>query len=63
MRSYFQKLHPKASQSELMTILGDTWRNMSEAEQATFIQLAQEEAQQHDKERSMMEKAQRPNEV
>lgn len=46
-----------------MTILGDTWRNMSEQEQAPFIQLAQEEAQQHDKERSMMEKAQRPNEV
>lgn len=63
MRSYFQKLHPKASQSELMTILGDTWRNMSEQEQAPFLQLASEEAQQHDRERTMMEKAQRPNEV
>ena len=63
MRSYFQKLHPKASQSELMTILGETWRNMSEQEQAPFLQLASEEAQQHEKERAMMEKAQRPNEV
>lgn len=46
-----------------MTILGDTWQGMSAEEQAPFIQLAKEEAAQHDKERSLMQKAQKPNEV
>jgi Bromodomain/HMG (high mobility group) box/Chromo (CHRromatin Organisation MOdifier) domain len=63
MRSYFQKLHPKASQSDLMSIISEMWKDMSENEQASFIQLAIEEAKQYEKERSMMEKAQRPNEV
>jgi hypothetical protein len=63
MRGYFQKLHPKAVQSELMKIMGETWQNMSDEEQAPFVQLAQEEVKHHDQERLMMEKAQRPNEV
>lgn len=63
MRPYFQKRNPEATQSELMTILGDTWRHMSEPEQAPFIELAREEAEQHDKERSLMEVAQRPNQI
>jgi hypothetical protein len=36
---------------------------MSEAEQAPFIQLAKEEAKEHNKERALMEKAQKPNQV
>lgn len=63
MRSYFKKRNPDASQGELMTILGDTWQNMSEEEQAPFIQLAREESAQYDRERALMEKAQKPNEV
>jgi len=63
LRSYYQRKNPNAGQSELMTLLGDTWRNMSEEEHAPFIQLAAEETKQHDKERAMMEKAQKPNEV
>ena len=63
MRSYFAKRNPDASQGELMTILGDSWRGMSEQEQAPFIQLAREESEQYDKERAMMEKAQKPNEM
>lgn len=63
LRPYYQKKNPDAGQSELMTLLGDTWRKMSEEEQAPFIQLAAEEAKQHDRERAMMEKAQKPNEV
>jgi hypothetical protein len=63
MRSYFQKIYPKASQSELLSIISDVWKTMSATEQAPFIQLAAEESKQFEKERSMMEKAQRPNEV
>lgn len=62
-RAYFAKKHPNASLSELMSILGETWRNMSEQEQAIFVQLASEEAQQYEKERAMMAKAQKPNEM
>jgi HMG (high mobility group) box/Bromodomain len=63
MRSYFKKRHPDATQGELMTILGEHWQGMSEEEQAPFIQLAREESAAHDRERWLMEKAQKPNEV
>lgn len=63
MRGYFQKRNPDSGQSELMTMLGDTWRNMSEEEQAPFIQLAQEESEQYSKEKAMLEVAQKPNKV
>jgi len=46
-----------------MTLLGDTWRAYSESEQAPYIQLAQEETAQFEKEKQMLEKAQRPNEL
>ena len=46
-----------------MTILGDTWQSMGEEEQAPFIQLAREESAQYEREKALMEKAQRPNEV
>jgi hypothetical protein len=63
MRSYFQMRNPNATQGELMTILGDTWRTMTEAEQAPFVELAKEEVKHHEKERALMEKAQKPNEM
>eukprot|EP00590_Aulacoseira_subarctica_P008985 CAMPEP_0172436642 /NCGR_PEP_ID=MMETSP1064-20121228/71832_1 /TAXON_ID=202472 /ORGANISM="Aulacoseira subarctica , Strain CCAP 1002/5" /LENGTH=1684 /DNA_ID=CAMNT_0013185059 /DNA_START=511 /DNA_END=5562 /DNA_ORIENTATION=- len=62
-RSEYNKRYPDSSQAEIMTMLGDTWRAMSETEQAPYIQLAQEEAAQHEKEKSLLEKAQRPNEL
>jgi len=46
-----------------MTILGDKWKAMTEEEQQPFIELAKEEAKQYDKERALMEKAQKPNEM
>lgn len=61
MRSYFQRRNPDASQAELMSILGEAWRNMSEDEQHPFILLANEEAKQYEKERQLLEKAQKPN--
>jgi hypothetical protein len=63
MRSYFAKRNQNATQGELMTILGDTWKAMTEAEQAPFIELAKEESKQYDKERALMERAQKPNEM
>jgi hypothetical protein len=63
MRSYFAKRNPNATQGELMTILGNRWQAMTEAEQEPFIQLAREEVKQHEKERALLEKAQKPNEV
>lgn len=46
-----------------MTILGNQWQAMSEDEQAPFVELAKEESKQYEKERQLMEKAQRPNEM
>lgn len=63
MRSYFQKRNPDAVQSELMTMLGDQWRMLSDEEKLPFTDLAKEEAQQFDREKAMLEKAQKPNEV
>jgi len=63
MRSYYAKRNPDASVSELMALLGDKWRGMSEQEQAPFIQLAREEAELYETERALMEKAQKPNEM
>jgi hypothetical protein len=63
MRSYYQKKFPNATQSELMTTMGNQWQSLTDEEKEPFLQLAREEAAQHDKERAMMEKAQKPNSV
>jgi hypothetical protein len=63
MRSYFAKRNPKATQGELMTIVGEQWNSMTEAEQEPFIELAREEVKEYEKERALMEKAQKPNEM
>lgn len=63
MRSYYQKRNSRLSQAEIMTLMGDTWRNLSDLEKEPFQQLAKEESEQYDKERVLMEKAQRPTEV
>ena len=63
MRAYFAKRNPDATQGELMTILGDQWKAMTEEQQLPFVELAKEESKQYEKERQLMEKAQRPNEM
>jgi hypothetical protein len=63
MRSWFNKRYSDKSQVEMMTIIGNTWQGMSEAERAPFLQLSAEETKQYEKECSMLEKAQRPNEM
>ncbi|KAG7355569.1 SNF2/helicase domain containing protein [Nitzschia inconspicua] len=63
LRSYFTMRHPEASLGELMTIIGNHWHSMSEEEKEPFVELAKEEAKQYERERALMEKAQRPNEM
>ncbi|KAL3922781.1 MAG: hypothetical protein SGILL_002019 [Bacillariaceae sp.] len=63
LRSYFTMRNPDASLAELMTIIGNTWHSMSEDEREPFLELAREEAKQYEKERTMMERAQRPSEI
>jgi len=57
----YQKRNKGASVGEVMISLGDTWRNMSEEGQAPFIELAKEEVIEYDKQKLLLEKAQRPN--
>jgi len=63
MRSYFQKRNPKATQAQLMTIIGDHWRTMNEEDKVAFAELSKEEAEQYEKEKVLLTKAERPNEV
>lgn len=62
-RSIFGKRNPDASLSEIMQMLGDTWRGMTDEEQAPYIQIAKEEADQYEKEKALLERAQRPSEM
>jgi len=62
-RSYFGKKHPNSSLPQIMTMLGDSWRELKEEGQAPYIQLANEEAALHEKEKALLERAQRPTEM
>jgi hypothetical protein len=46
-----------------MTIIGNHWHSMTEEERQPFIELAKEEAKQYEREKALMERAQRPNEM
>jgi hypothetical protein len=63
MRSFYQKRIPGATQAEVMTLMGDTWRKLSDKDREPFQLLAKEESERFDKERALMERAQRPSEV
>ena len=63
IRSYFAKLHPKAVQSELMSMLGEAWRTMNDKDKQPFQILAEEESKQYEREKALLEKAQKPNGV
>lgn len=62
-RSYFVKLHPKAPLSEIMVMVGDSWRALNEEQQAPFVQVANEETALFEKEKALLERAQRPTEL
>lgn len=62
-RSKYQKMNKGASVGEIMRLMGDAWQAMTEDQQAPFLELAQEEAKEFEKQRVLLEKAQRPNGV
>mmetsp|Transcript_4601 Transcript_4601/g.10378 ORF Transcript_4601/g.10378 Transcript_4601/m.10378 type:complete len:2557 (+) Transcript_4601:190-7860(+) len=62
-RSYFGKNNPNTPLPEIMTMLGDSWRALSEEQQAPYIQLANEETASFEKEKALLERAQRPTEM
>ena len=62
-RSYFGKKNPKASLPEIMTMLGDSWRALTEEQQAPYVQIANDEAKMHEKEKALLERAQKPTEM
>lgn len=62
-RSVYQKKNPGASVGQVMQLLGDAWRNLSEEQQLPFVELAKEEAIEFEKQKVLLEKAQRPNGV
>ena len=46
-----------------MSLLGNHWQSMSDEQRAPFLALADEEVKQYEKERQLLEKAQKPNEM
>jgi hypothetical protein len=60
-RSIYQKRNKGASVGQVMSLLGETWRNLTEEQQAPFIELANEEVVKYEKQKILLEKAQRPN--
>jgi hypothetical protein len=62
-RSVFQKKNKGASVGEVMKQLGESWGSLSEEEQAPFIELAKEEVTEYEKQRVLLEKAERPTEL
>jgi hypothetical protein len=62
-RSWFSRNNPDASLNEVMQMLADAWRGLSEEQQGYYFLLADEEAKQYEKEKLLLEKAQRPQEL
>ena len=62
-RMEFQSRYPNASVSEIMTLLGNAWKNMSEIEQAPYIHLAAEETAEYERHKALCDKGQKPTDV
>lgn len=62
-RMDFQARYPNASVAEIMSMLGDAWKNMPEEDQAPYIHLAAEETQEYDRQKNLCEKGQKPTDV
>lgn len=62
-RGYFGKLNPNSSLSKIMSMVGDAWRALSEEQQAPFVQLAKEEVASYEREKELLERAQKPTEM
>lgn len=62
-RSYFGKQNPNATLPQIMTMLGDSWRALGEEGQAPYVQCANEETASFEREKALLERAQRPTEM
>ena len=62
-RSYFGKKYPKKALPEVMTLLGESWKNLTDARQMPYVIMANEEAAAFEREKALLEKAQRPTEM
>ncbi len=62
-RGYFQKMYPNASHTKIMSLLGEAWNALTEEQQLPFVKLGNDEAAQFEKEKILLEKAQKPTEV
>lgn len=62
-RAYFGKLHPKSTLPQIMTMLGESWRALTVEQQAPFVQLANEESAMYEREKELLERAQKPTEM
>lgn len=62
-RMSFQARYPNASVGEIMSMLGDAWKNMTEEDQQPYITLAAEESHEYERHKTLCEKGQRPTDV
>ena len=62
-RSYFGKKYPRKTLPEVMTILGDSWKNLTEEQQLPYVIVASEELVLYEKEKELLERAQKPSEM
>lgn len=60
MRDYFAHKNPGAVQSELMGMLGETWRSLDEEDKVPFQTLANEEQKEFERHKTLLDKAQKP---
>jgi hypothetical protein len=63
MRQYFIKKYPDLSQTELMAKMGETWRGLDDEGRLSFQVLADEESAEYDRQKILLDKAQKPNGV
>lgn len=57
------KKHPSISQPELMSVMGEVWRGLDDDERQCFQALADEEAVEYERQKILLDKAQKPNGV
>lgn len=57
------KKHPDISQPELMSLMGEVWRGLDDKERRCFQVLADEETTEYERQKILLDKAQKPNGV
>jgi Bromodomain/HMG (high mobility group) box len=63
MRQYFIRKYADYSQTELMAKMGETWRGLDDESRLCFQILADEESAEYERQKILLDKAQKPNGV